>query len=209
MAEHVERLRHLLPSGTGRTERYINPQRPRSRSNFPGRSRASHGNYLRQRLATMRSRAVELGHEPIAFGLEADESICLEFVGEAGYDLAVRSLEHAGQGIELLVTRQRDNRESATVYVPPGKIDYFIRRVEQYLEEDTSTGKPKHQRLVEGISDIRMALLEAFWSDVPSLMPRSGVEVWWEAWLRGENDFEHTTSDAHDDILTSFRDYAA
>lgn len=208
MAEHIERFRHLLPSGTGITERYINPQRPRPRLNFPGRSRASHGNYLHQRLTTMRNRAVELGHERIAFGLDADESICIEFVGEAGYDLAVRSLEHAGQGIELLVTRQRDNIVSATVYVPPGKVDYFIQRVERYLEEDTSTGTPKHRPLVEGISDVRVALLEAFWSDVPSLMPHPEVDLWWEVWLRGGSGLEHTASDAHEDILTSFRDYA-
>ena len=135
----------------------------------------------------MRGRAVELGHERLAFGLDADESICLEFVGEAGYELAVKSLENAGQGIELLMVHQRNNIASATVYVPSGKVDYFIRRVEQYLEEDTSTGRPKHQKLVEGISDIRMAFLEAFWSDVPTLMPRSGVEVWWEVWLKRGN----------------------
>lgn len=157
----------------------------------------------------MRGRAVELGHERLAFGLDADESICLEFVGEAGYELAVNSLENAGQGIELLMVHQRDNIASATVYVPPDKVDYFIRRVEQYLEEHTSTGRPKHQKLVEGISDIRMALLEAFWSDVPTLMPRSRVEVWWEVWLRRGNSLENPASDAHEDIFTLFRNYAA
>lgn len=157
----------------------------------------------------MRHRAVDLGHERIAFGLDADESICMEFVGKAGYDLAVKSLEHAGQGIELLVTHQQDNIVSATVYVPPGKVDYFIRRIEQYLAEDTRQGQPKHRSLAEGISDVRVALLEAFWSDVPSLMPHPGVAIWWEVWLRGGSSLEHNTSDAHEDTLTSFRDYAA
>jgi hypothetical protein len=180
MAEPIERFRHLLPSGTGVTERYINPQRPRIRSHFPSRNRVSHGSYLRQRFTAMRNRAIELGHERVAYGLAADESICIEFVGEAGCDLAVRSLENARQGIELLVARERDNIVSATVYVPPGQVDYFIRRIEQYIEEDTKAGRPKHQKLVEGISDVRLALLEAFWSDALTLMPRSGVEVWWE-----------------------------
>ena len=208
MAERIERLRHLLPAGTSITERYINPQRPQTRFRRPSRNRSSHGNYLRQRLAAMHNRAVELGHQRVAFGLDADESICIEFVGEVGHDLAVSSLQNAGQGIELLTSHQRDNIISATVYVPPGKVDYFIQRVEQYLEKETPKGKPKNQNLVEGTSDVRMALLEAFWSDVPSLMPRPGADTWWEVWLRVGSTTEPVVNDAHDEILTSFREYA-
>ena len=208
MAERIERLRHLLPAGTSITERYINPSRGGPKFKRPTRNRTTHGRQIRNRLETMRQRAVELGHQRLAFGLDADESICIEFIGEAGHELAVRSLESAGQGIELLTSRQRDNVVSATVYVPPGKVDYFIQRVEQYLDEETSTGKPKNQNLIEGISDVRMALLEAFWSDVPSLMPRPGADTWWEVWLRVGSTAEPTVSDAHDEILTSFRESA-
>ena len=102
MAERIERLRHLIPVGTSITERYTNPRRVPVRFRSPSRSRRTHGTYLRDRLELMRSRAAELGQERLAFGLEADEGICLEFIGETGCDLAIRSLEDVRQGIELL-----------------------------------------------------------------------------------------------------------
>ncbi len=205
MAERIERLRHLIPVGTSITERNTNPRQVPVRFRSPYRSRRTHGTYLRDRLELMRSRAVELGQEHLAFGLEADEGICLEFIGETGCDLAVSSLEDARQGIELLGVHQRDNTVSATVYVPSSKVESLIQKVEAYLDRDTPTGKPKHQKLVEGIPHIRMAILEAFWLDVPSLMPPPGVTVWWEVWLRVETTPGPRAHDAHNDILTSFR----
>lgn len=208
MAERIERLRHLIPVGTSTTERYTNPRRVPVRFRFSYRSRHTHGTYLRGRLELMRSRAAELGQERLAFGLEADEGICLEFIGETGYHLAVRSLEDARQGIELLGVHQHDNTMSATVYVPSGKVESLIQKVEEYLDHNTKTGNPKNQKLVEGISHIRLAILEAFWLDVPSLMPLSGVTVWWEVWLRVETTPDPGALDAHNDILTSFRAHA-
>ena len=88
---------------------------------------------------------------------------------------------------------------------PLGKVESLIQKVEAYLDRDTPTGKPKHQKLVEGISHIRLAILEAFWLDSPSLMPPPGVTVWWEVWLRVETTPDLRAHDAYNDILTSFR----
>src|SRR5712692_6212224 len=101
MAERMERLRHLVPVGTSITERYTNPQKGGSGFRSPHRNRHQHGTYLRDQLDLMRSRAVALGQERLAFGLEADEGIYIEFVGEIGFDLAVGSLEDARHGLEL------------------------------------------------------------------------------------------------------------
>src|SRR5882724_11572706 len=88
MAERIERLRHLIPVGTSITERNTNPRHVPVRFRSPYRSRRTHGTYLCDRLELMRSRAVELGQERLAFGLEADEGICLEFIGETGLSLS-------------------------------------------------------------------------------------------------------------------------
>lgn len=208
MAERMERLRHLVPVGTSITERYTNPQKGGSGFRSPHRNRHQHGTYLRDQLDLMRSRAVALGQERLAFGLEADEGIYIEFVGEIGFDLAVGSLEDARHGLELLGVHQRDDTVSATVYVPSRQVESLIQKVEQYLEHDTPKGKPKNQKLVEGISHIRMAVLEAFWSDAPSLMPSPGVPVWWEVWLRVAAPSDPIAYDAHDDTLASFRAHA-
>ena len=200
MAEAVERFRHLFLAGTGIREQYTNPRQGGSRPQFPPRARAPHGNRLLHQLETVRERATALDETRTAFGLEARKGICIQFDSEADYDLALDSLEDARQGIELLSVRQRDKVISATVYVPEGKIGNFIRRVEQYLTEETQKGLPKNRRLIESISDIRTAILEAFWTDTPSLLSSQREAVWWEVWLRATDDPDH--------MLAAFREDA-
>jgi hypothetical protein len=76
----------------------------------------------------------------------------------------------------------------ATVYVSNQERKYFAKKIEEYLNEDTKTNKPKNQDLISSISDIRRALLvDSFWTDLRA--PKPGVEKKWvEVWLRGESD---------------------
>lgn len=201
MAEAVERFRHLFLSGTGVREQYTNPRQGGGRPKFPPRDRTAHGNRLLRQLETVREQAAALGQTRTAFGLDAKKGICIQFDSEADYGLTLDSLEDGRQGIELLSIRQRDKVVSATVYVPEGKIGSFIRRVEQYLTESTQKGLPRNQRLIESISEIRTAVLEAFWTDMPSLLPPQKEAVWWEVWLRATND--------PDQMLVAFRADAA
>ena len=45
----------------------------------------------------------------------------------------IKSLEATRQGIKLLNVREVENHQKATVYVPKGKENYFIKKVEDYL----------------------------------------------------------------------------
>ncbi|MCG7867101.1 MAG: hypothetical protein JAY74_12120 [Candidatus Thiodiazotropha taylori] len=76
----------------------------------------------------------------------------------------------------------------ATVYVSNQERKYFAKKIEEYLNEDTKTNKPKNQDLISSISDIRRALLvDSFWTDLRA--PKPGLEKKWvEVWLRGESD---------------------
>src|SRR3546814_6170306 len=86
-------------------------------------------------------------------------------------------------GIELCAVRRLpDNRMQATVFVPDGKLGFFLKRIEAYRDTDTPPRKdgitrPKNQDLVDSISHIRLAALEALWKDDPRLYPEAGQAI--------------------------------
>jgi Subtilase family len=113
----------------------------------------------------------------------------LEFESPPGFLLKLQSLENLAHGIELAATRHDGRRQLATVFVPHGQLTFFIKRVEEYATRlDTRSQRPKHQRLVESIYKIRLAVAESFWTDPPELLPPRDSVVWWEAWLRGDTN---------------------
>ncbi|MCP4445788.1 MAG: S8 family peptidase [Myxococcales bacterium] len=177
-------LQHILLAGTAATEQYTNPQKGGGSPKFPSRARGNHGASLVAKLESVRARAEQLGAERAAYGLDADSGICIQFESAANYDLVLESLENGPQGIELLAVRVIAGITTATVFVPNGKVSFFISRVEAYLSEDTAKGKPKNQKLVASISDLRAAVLDAFWTDSISLLPHGPESIWWEVWLR-------------------------
>lgn len=117
--------------------------------------------------------------------------ICLEVIGEQDYDLKVESLENVGLGIEVRSAHIRDKRLHATIYVPEGKLELFVKKIERYETQDTKPRKeggksrPKNEDLVAGISGIRFPLLRSFWTDDEGLFPTSEDDmIWWEVWIR-------------------------
>jgi Subtilase family len=86
--------------------------------------------------------------------------------------LAVRSVE-TGEGI----------REQATVFVPDGKLGYFLKRLEDYAAS-AGQERPKNRNLVDRIASIGLASLEQLWTDMPDEFPEPQTRTWWELWLR-------------------------
>ena len=82
----------------------------------------------------------------------------------------------------------------ATVYVPSGKESYFLEKINQYINEDTPKGNPKNMKLVNSIEDVKLAVLESFWTDFYDSIPGNAPE-WCEIWLR---------SNGKEDTLGSF-----
>lgn len=78
----------------------------------------------------------------------------------------------------------------ATVFVPLGKTEYFVRVLERYLTKQTAAGAPRHSDLVENIAAIRRAVIDSFWTDDEDARPESGERAWWEVWLRSSEE-EH------------------
>ena len=119
-------------------------------------------------------------------GLEDGLGLQVEFESFPDIELAFESLAREPQGIELLNVRQEDSRTHATVFVPDGKLDHFEVLIHDYLAERRDrAGRPRdNQRLIDAISQIRAASLQALWTDDHESFPLEDAEqFWWEVWL--------------------------
>jgi len=183
-----ERYKHILLSGTGQAEPYKSrPGRGPTR-NFPARQRALHGAKLQTELDTAWAAAQTRRAAPQVVGLGTPMGFYLEFRSEPGFELAFDSLDFRRSGIELRTVRSVDEITTATVFVPDDKRAYFLRRIERYLTATTPKGVPRNKTLIESISEIRLAVLESFWTDALEPFPAPQTALWWEVWLRREPD---------------------
>jgi hypothetical protein len=73
--------------------------------------------------------------------------------------------------------------ETATVYVPDGTMKHFLDRLDRYVAS-VDDDKPRHSDLVDRIRAVRVATVEALWTDPAAEFPAEGEPVWWEVWLR-------------------------
>ncbi len=173
--------------------------------NIPGRNRKSHSTKLQDQWAAIWAKAKEREEARTAVSMPTKDGVYIEFEGAPGHDLITESLEDRNAKIRLLnihTVHQEDSSDQevirATVFIPSGKQNHFLRKLNQYAQEETPKGKPKNARLIESVENIRLAVLESFWRDDFLLLPKDTSAVWCEIWLQGTGD----------EIETSFREMA-
>ncbi len=158
-------------------------------SDGPGFSgdRRRHGSALVQQYENAVSAA------PDAPGVEGTY---LSFLSFPGLDLALESLDvqRPGEQPELVAVREADSADGpvqvATVYIPDGKKEYFLKRLTQYVDS-AGEDKARNATLVEGIQAIRRATIRELWTDADDAFPADPSQVrWWEVWLRKRNGHE-------------------
>jgi len=132
--------------------------------------------------------AQELGVRPTS------EGMLVTFESWPGFELELSAFDPVRQPPELIAVRvsgdEEDRVELATVHIPDGSLSYFLKRFEQYATQDTRTGKPRHANMVERIAALRLATIEALWTDDPDAFPPSDQVMWWEVWLRASDGRE-------------------
>ncbi|HND56485.1 MAG TPA: hypothetical protein PLV92_28900, partial [Pirellulaceae bacterium] len=107
----------------------------------------------------------------------ASDGVYVVFESVPGFDLRLTTLDPQSPGDQPeLVAVQRvvvadGTVERATVFVPDGKLGYFVKRFEEYARQDTRSGKPKHADFVERVATVRLASIEALWTDDPDDFP--------------------------------------
>ena len=187
-----EQLRHLFVEGRAAGQSFTNPQTafgPAFR--LPPRNRVTHAEKLTRELDRIRQHAQQIQQQRLAVGVTAEFGIVIEFASDPDFPLKAQSLERRRSGIQLLNLRTievqlPDGRAAsvqlATVRVPFGNLDILQRLIASYRSAESRSGAPRHQDLINSVSEIREAAIEAFWSEQRP-MPAADSEAWWEAWL--------------------------
>jgi hypothetical protein len=81
-----------------------------------------------------------------------------------------------------------DRTYEAVVYLNKKAIAQFLKKIEQYIQEDTIGGNPKNQTLLANLDEIRVATLESFWQEPELLFPNAGEAMWWEVWMSRDTE---------------------
>lgn len=194
--DDVRRHPHLLDPKAAESRRFTSPQSgPRERMKLPPRGRAAHARHLLAQLEAIEPEAKRRAEEQKAQGIDAGFGVYLAFESEPDFELKFESLEFARSGIELCAIKLlSDKRTQATVFVPDGKLGFFLKRITDYRDAETTPRTPggpvhpKHQQLVESIANIKLAALEALWTETSLAFPKADEMVTWEVWLRRSND---------------------
>lgn len=187
---------HILVRRPAEAEAYTSHSSGREGPRPPAPIREQHARRLleaaRQAEAEAKERraaaAQELGVRPTS------EGMLLTFESWPGFELQLTSLDPAKQAPELIAVRERvegDERvQLATVHVPDESLGFFLKRLDEYANEDTRWGNPKNANMVERIAALRLATIEALWTDDPGSFPEPEALTWWELWLRASDGRE-------------------
>lgn len=177
---------HLHVEGGGQNEPYTSP-RLSIQGLPPARARAAHAARLKQAV----DQAIEQARVRIAAReeevAEGAPGFYLQFELPIEHQDTVDSLENKPNAIELVAVRPAAEGEhtiSATVFVPEKAADFFDKRIEAYRDEETKTGRPKHEALIARIDNVQLAAAQSLFTDDLKLFPAAGVPTWWEVWLR-------------------------
>ena len=198
--------KNIFLTQTVETMPYTSISRPIG-TNYPKRTVAAHAAFIQRKLQECYTNSLT---QKQATAIRYKEGTYLEFSSAKGHDLALKSLENRKSGIRLLNVHEDEESDivNATVYIPAGKESFFLKKVDIYVSEKTVTGTPKNNDLVSSIDDIKIAMLDSFWSGKPETMPED-IPVWCEIWLR--YDFKKNTpetwKEAEESILSICSEY--
>lgn len=201
----------------GRIEEYASGQQykypTKIKVDFPitQRNRSEHGNRILRKLQAVRQQLQLAEDTELPENIIRDDAIYVTFISEWGYPLKFDQLHQNTDRptYQIVNIKQEKHPEQENQYryrvalmLTMGGISHFIKKAEQYLTENTKdregniTDTPKSNPLIANIANIKLATLEAFWSDDPEIpFPDENEIVWWEVWFRKTaNDHDRITN---------------
>lgn len=174
--------------------KYKSKLRPRDNGEIPERERIQHGNNIQNKLKKIWNDERVREENRKAITINTKKGTYLEFQSSPNYELTSKSLESKREGIRLLNVRTdvNDNGEminKATVFIPKGKEQYFIKKVKDYTDgkKRKNSKQPANTKLIASINDIKLALLDSFWIGNKEWMPKDEL-VWCEIWLSSDSE---------------------
>jgi len=184
MSDLPRNLPHFYLQGTASADSYSRPGGGGSPVPLE-RDRISHANHLASRLQSAVQEAEQQGtrrRQDLTYGTPG---FYLEFQVHKE-ELKEITLDNRTKHIELRAVRQSDTDVQtvhATVFVPDGAADHFLKKINDYRDEDSKKGNPKNQTLITRIEEIRLGAVRSLFTDLKELYPASNQMIWWEVWL--------------------------
>jgi hypothetical protein len=195
--EDVRLHPHLFDPAAAASSDFKTPKPGRGTAlSLQARDRAGHAAHLLTQLNQIEQAAQQRVAAQKAEGVDGGNGIVLQFDSEPGFDLKFESLDFSRSGIELCAVTHADDKTRATVFVPDGKLPFFLKRITAYRDDDNAPNAdgvttPKNRDMVESVADIRFAALEALWTDDRQLFPDPAQDAMWEVWLRKSEQIDH------------------
>ena len=178
----MDRHDNVFLSDTTETYDFSSTPKPGGELQIPFRTnRQSHSDKLVAQFREAQNHFNSYTPEQVA-AISYNTGTYVEFVGAENCDLVTKSLEDNRQGIKLLnvrdvVSAYDENHipkitTKATVFIPTGKEDVFIKKITDFAAKQTKSGKPKNNDLVSSIESISDAIkISSFWVGRPNEMP--------------------------------------
>src|ERR1700693_2429417 len=179
---------HLILRNIARRERFARPGTG-GHKRFPSAvpNREAHAQMLLRQLRTSQEEAVQNVALRADVLTESQNGIYLTIEGRVAEPLLTERLERKKKNIELLAVKQEGNRTTATLFVPETARGFFAKTIEDYQTRNEPRAlepEAKNRRLIDGISDIRLAALRDLWIDDIDTFPDPRAVMDWEVWLR-------------------------
>lgn len=177
-----DRKRHLFLDGFNSNEEFRSRRTGRNPI-VPPQDRARHGPSLAQRYTAILDESVRRQQE-IDAPITDDTGVFVEISSFPGVKLPLDSLDT--KDFTLHACKQAGDIEIAVVFIPESRREVFLRKVAQYLDPDKDgSGGPRNHSLLDSINEMRLADLQAFWTDDTNLFPHDANQsIWWELWLK-------------------------
>ncbi|MBF0621413.1 MAG: S8 family peptidase [Magnetococcales bacterium] len=147
------------------------------------RDRLSHGSDIQKSLKQIKIDTINLKIEQAQAGLTEDFGLLINFSVSDQFDFELSSFGNDPKKIEVRNIRQDKGKTHITVFVPDGKLEHFEKKINEYLNEETKTNKPRHKKLIEAIDEIRISVLKGLWTDTAPFPTDENISIWWEIWL--------------------------
>ncbi len=197
MASGKEEKKHIIIGKNGKPEKYTYPRPVVTNLNTPSRDRATHGSGLQSQLQSLKPEEQRIQSEAEEYQLDSVIGIQISFESYPDIDFEFEKLADVRNGIEVLNVIEYDNKHTATILVPAGKLGTLEKKIEQYLDPSKDGKKgPRNSSLLNAIADIRKSAIENLWTDAQELYPSSLTEeLWFEIWLPVLGDRQAIISD--------------
>jgi hypothetical protein len=137
------RLKHLLLDNFSKAEKFtVPPKKIKGGFKLKPRQRDAHGSHLKKQLEDIKADIEE--NDAMRNERAVAPGSFVQFESDFGFELKVESLSSRKQGIEVVAfkteTVNDKEKQFATVFVPEGKMEVFLKKVEDYLTKETTPG---------------------------------------------------------------------